>query len=164
MSSYTNKDTIFVQIPSYRDAELQHTLQDLFKKAKKPENIFVGICHQYDMKGDEDKHLFEVEFPRKDQIRIDEVDYRQSKGICWARNRSQKLCKDEKWSLRLDAHHRFKENWDEELVLAIYKLKKPLCEINIASTNCPSWSHRLPFHTNNCLVLFWQNFCFGLDC
>ena len=43
--SYTEKDTIFVQIASFRDPELQYTLQDLFKKAKRPENIFIGICH-----------------------------------------------------------------------------------------------------------------------
>ena len=39
-NSYTKEDTIFVQIASYRDPELQHTLQDLFKKAKRPENVF----------------------------------------------------------------------------------------------------------------------------
>lgn len=43
MSDYTPEDTIFVQIASYRDSELQWTLKDLFEKAKRPENIFVGI-------------------------------------------------------------------------------------------------------------------------
>ncbi|MBM3590746.1 MAG: hypothetical protein FJX30_05195 [Alphaproteobacteria bacterium] len=122
--SYTKEDTIFVQIASYRDPELQHTLQDLFKKAKRPENIFVGICHQYDMKGDEDNHLFTVPFPRKNQIRIDAIDYRQSNGCCFARNRSQKLWKNEKWTLMIDSHSRFKENWDEILVCDIKKINK----------------------------------------
>ena len=40
---YMPEDTIFVQIASYRDPELQWTLKDLFEKAKRPENIFVGI-------------------------------------------------------------------------------------------------------------------------
>src|SRR3989338_1769995 len=123
-TQYTKDDTIFVQIASYRDPELQHTLQDLFKKAKRPQNIFVGICHQYDMKGDEDRHLFEVEFPRPEQIRVDEVDYRETGGMCWARNRSQKLWQSEKWSLRIDSHCRFKESWDEELVNMIFQLRK----------------------------------------
>ena len=86
---YTEEDTIFIQIASYRDPELQHTLQDLFKKAKRPENIFVGICHQYDMKDGGDKRLFEIPFPKPDQLRIDDVDYRETKGCCWARNRTQ---------------------------------------------------------------------------
>ncbi len=85
----TEEDTIFVQIASYRDPELQHTLQDLFKKAKRPENIFVRICHQYDMKDGGDKRLFEIPFPKPDQLRIDDVDYRETKGCCWARNRTQ---------------------------------------------------------------------------
>ncbi|MFC1659681.1 GlcNAc-transferase family protein [Pseudomonadota bacterium] len=120
---YTKEDTIFVQIASYRDHELQYTLQDLFKKAKRPENIFVGICHQYDMKSDEDKRLFEVPFPRQEQLRIDEVDYRESLGCCWARHRVQKLYKDEKWTLMIDAHTRFEPDWDEFLVSTIKKLK-----------------------------------------
>lgn len=116
MEEYTSEDTIFVQIASYRDSELQYTLQDLFAKAKRPENIFVGICHQYDMKGDEDKHLFEIPFTKPKQLRIDEVDYRESQGCCWARNRVQKLCKDEKWTLMIDSHTRFEKDWDNVLV------------------------------------------------
>ena len=121
MSDYTPEDTIFVQIASYRDPELQWTLKDLFEKAKRPENIFVGICHQYDMKGDEDKHLFEIPFSHPKQLRIDEVDYRESQGCCWARNRVQKLWKGEKWTLMIDSHMRFEKYWDEILVINLKK-------------------------------------------
>ncbi len=134
MTNYTKDDTIFVQIASYRDPELQHTLQDLFKKAKRPENITVGICHQYDMKGDEDKHLFEVPFPNPKQLRIDEVDYRDAKGCCWARNRVQKLYKDEKWTLMIDSHMRFEEGWDEICVEITKQLQKQHHEKIILST------------------------------
>jgi hypothetical protein len=48
MSSYTKNDTIFVQIAAYRDPELHPTVEDLFKKAKKPENITVSIAHDHD--------------------------------------------------------------------------------------------------------------------
>ncbi len=134
--NHTSENTIFVQIASYRDPELQHTLQDLFNKAKRPENIFVGICHQYDMKDGADKHLFEVPFPRLDQLRIDEVDYRESEGCCWARNRVQKLWQGEKWTLITDAHMRFKESWDEELVEDIKKINngKLICFTGICPT------------------------------
>ena len=126
--SYTEEDTIFVQIASYRDPELQWTLKDLFEKAKRPKNIFVGICHQYDMEGDEDKHLFEIPFSHPEQLRIDEVDYRESQGCCWARNRVQKLWKGEKWTLMIDSHMRFEEDWDELLVEEFYKY--PNCIIS----------------------------------
>ena len=122
MESYTKDDTIFVQIASYRDPELQWTLKDLFEKAKRPENIFVGICHQYDMKGDEDKHLFEIPFSHPEQLRIDNVDYRESQGCCWARNRVQKLWRGEKWTLQLDSHIIFEKDWDEILINDMKKL------------------------------------------
>lgn len=120
---YTKEDTIFVQIASYRDPELQYTIKNLFEKAKKPENIFVGICHQYDMKGDEDKNLFEIPFSHPKQLRIDKVDYRESKGCCWARNRVQKLWNGEKWTLQIDSHIVFKKHWDEILINNMKKLK-----------------------------------------
>jgi SAM-dependent methyltransferase len=119
--TYTIEDTIFVQIASYRDPELQHTLQDLFKKAKRPENIFVGICHQYDMKEGTDSHLFEVPFPRPEQLRIDEVDYRDAKGLFFARSKTQFLWRGEKWTVQFDSHMRFESGWDE---IAITMLKK----------------------------------------
>lgn len=133
---YTENDTIFVQIASYRDPELQPTLQDLFQKAKRPENIFVGICHQYDIKGGEDQHLFKNSFPRPKQLRIDEVDYRESAGVCWARNRVQKLYLGEKWIMQIDSHMRLRENWDEIIINDIKKINggKNIVFTNVASS------------------------------
>ena len=133
--SYTEEDTIFVLIGCYRDPELQWTLKDLFEKAKKPENIFVGICLQYDMKDNEDKHLFEIPFSHPEQLRIYEVDYRNGKGCCWSKSRAQKLWKNEKWILMVDGHTRFKRNWDEILVNDIQKLKNPLITCVLDSYN-----------------------------
>lgn len=123
---YTSEDTIFVQIASYRDPELQHTLQDLFTKAKRPENIFVGICHQYDMKDGTDKHLFEVPFPQSNQIKIFEIDYRETKqfGASWSRDRAQRLYNDEKWVFVIDSHMRFENGWDEIIVGIAKELAK----------------------------------------
>jgi hypothetical protein len=120
---YTSEDTIFVQIASYRDPELQHTLQDLFQKAKRPENIFVGICHQYDMKEGTDSHLFKVPFPRPKQLRIDEVDYRDAQGLFFARRKTQLLWRSEKWTVQFDSHMRFEDRWDEIAVLMLKKLQ-----------------------------------------
>ena len=48
----TKKDTIFVQIASYRDPELNNTLEYLFKNAKYPDNLRVCIAWQH---SDEDE-------------------------------------------------------------------------------------------------------------
>lgn len=123
MTEYTKDDTIFVQISSYRDPEFQRTIQDLFNKAKKPENIFVGACHQYDMKEGTDKHLFEIPFPRPDQVRVFELDYRESRGLCYGRRQAQLLRKNEKWLMNIDAHMRFEQDWDEILILMLKSLQ-----------------------------------------
>ena len=39
-------NTIFVSIASYRDENCPKTLYSLFKNAKYPERVFVGICQQ----------------------------------------------------------------------------------------------------------------------
>ena len=148
--SYNKEDTIFVQIASYRDPELQYTIQDLFKKSKRPENIFVGICHQYDMKG-RDEHLFEIPFSENDQIRIDEVDYRESNGCCWARNRVQKFYRDEKWTLSIDSHMRFEEGWDEIAVLMSKSLiadgyKKPVLSHYPPDYEGKGWNYKCKNH------------------
>jgi len=102
---------IFVSIASYRDPELLPTLRDLFAKAKNPELIRVGICWQKDLSESLE------EFSDNDAIRIYEIEWNKSKGACWARHVIQKfLYKDEGFYLQLDSHHRFKENWDEELI------------------------------------------------
>ena len=59
---------IFVQIASYRDPECQWTVKDLFEQAAHPERVFVGICWQFDEQ--EDKHCFEIPYPRPDQVRV----------------------------------------------------------------------------------------------
>jgi hypothetical protein len=41
------KNTIFVQIASYRDPQLLPTLKDMIDKAEHPENLRIGICWQH---------------------------------------------------------------------------------------------------------------------
>ena len=40
-------NTIFIQIASYRDPQLLHTLRDALDKAKYPENLRFAICWQH---------------------------------------------------------------------------------------------------------------------
>lgn len=108
------KPTIFIQIASYRDPELQHTVHDLFTKADDPARVFIGICHQYDLNGDE--HLFEVPYPRPDNVREMKVDYRDAQGACWARHQAQKLWNGEEYYLQIDSHMRAVKGWDTLLI------------------------------------------------
>lgn len=108
--------TIFVSVASYRDPETSMTVNDMLSKATYPERIFVGILSQIDRRV-ESKYL--APFGRR--IRQEVMDYRDSKGVCWARSRIlTKLREREEYVLQIDSHSRFKPGWDVT-VLSMYE-------------------------------------------
>ena len=113
-----DKPRIFVQIASYRDPDCQLTVKDLFEKATHPERITVGICWQFIR--EEDQSCFVVPYPYPDQVRVHEVDARQSKGVCWARGLTQKMWQGEEFTFQIDSHMRFEQGWDE-MLLSMWK-------------------------------------------
>ena len=114
-------DTIYIQIAAYRDPQLLPTLKDMIEKASKPENLRIGICWQHS-KDDAWDNL--DEYKNDSRFRIIDVNYLESKGVCWARNSIQQLYNNENYTLQLDSHHRFIQNWDFELIQMIKDLQK----------------------------------------
>ena len=114
--------TIFVQIASYRDAELLPTLRDCIAKAAHPEHLRFGLCWQHDETEDLSELLSDPRF------RMIDVPYQESKGVCWARNAIQSLYDGETYTLQLDSHHRFMPAWDTALINMLESLDsdKPL--------------------------------------
>lgn len=130
-----NTNTIFVQIAAYRDPQLIPTLKDMLSKAKYPENLRIGIAWQHSVTDTWDTL---EEFVSDDRFRIIDINYLDSKGVCWARNAVQSLYNGEKYTLQLDSHHRFVENWDEILINMLKDLQskghdKPLITSYIPS-------------------------------
>ena len=130
-------DKIFIQIASYRDPQLLPTLRDCISKAKFPENLVFSISWQHS-NDDEWDNL--NEFSGDTRFKIVDIDHRDSKGACWARNQLQQNYDGEKYTLQLDSHHRFIENWDEELIIMYEDLRskgyeKPLLTSYISSFN-----------------------------
>jgi hypothetical protein len=126
---------IFIQIASYRDPQLVPTIKDCIKNAKNPKKLVFSIAWQHST---EDLWDSLDEFRGDKRFRIVDIDYKESKGACWARNQLQQNYKDEEYTLQLDSHHRFAENWDEECILMIKQLqekghKKPLLTGYISS-------------------------------
>jgi hypothetical protein len=113
---------IFVQIASYRDAELLPTLRDCLAKAAHPENLRFGICWQHDETEDLSEFLSDPRF------RVIAIPYQESQGVCWARNAIQSLYAGETYTLQLDSHHRFIAGWDSTLIEMLESLDsdKPL--------------------------------------
>ena len=114
-------DTIFIQIAAYRDPQLLPTLKDMIEKAAKPENLRIGVCWQHS-KNDVWDNL--DEYKNDSRFRIIDINYLESKGVCWARNSIQQLYDNEAYTLQLDSHHRFLQNWDFELIKMVKDLQK----------------------------------------
>lgn len=118
------KGKIFVQIASYRDPQLVPTITEMIKHAKNPENLVVGICWQYD-----ETEFIDI-YDNNPQFRVSKHHYSESEGLGWARNITNQLHDDEEFTLQLDSHHRFLQNWDvlmiEDYKQAAKMSKKPI--------------------------------------
>jgi hypothetical protein len=103
-------DKIFVQLASYRDPQLIPTIEDALKQAINPERLIFGICWQYDETEDINR------YDDNPQFKISKHHYSESQGLGWARNVTNSLLTDEKFTLQLDSHHRFAKDWDKMMV------------------------------------------------
>ena len=93
--------TIFVQIASYRDPELENTVRDMIANADRPEKLRFGIAKQYSEEDGFDKLQ---EFRGDDRFRILDIPHTESNGACWARHLIQQLYKNETYTLQIDSH------------------------------------------------------------
>ncbi len=110
----SKKPTILLHLPAYRDPELIPTIKDALEKAKYPKRIHFGICRQYHP---EDGFDDLTEYKNDKRFKIYECDYREAKGLPWARAIiNEQLLTDEDYVCQLDSHHRFEKDWDETLI------------------------------------------------
>jgi hypothetical protein len=109
---------IFIQIASYRDPELKPTIRNCLDTAKHPENLTFGICWQHDDTEDLNEYMNDPRF------KIISINFRETRGCCWARHKVQQLYSDEKYTLQLDSHHRFTKHWDAILIKMYKDLRK----------------------------------------
>ena len=128
--------TIFVQIASYRDPQLEPTIKDMLENAKKPKNLRFGIARQF---SDEDGFDKLDDYRDDKRFRILDIPYQDSKGVCWARNLTQQLYEGETYTLQIDSHMRFEKNWDETLIKMIKGLQKDGYEKPLLTGYVPSF-------------------------
>ena len=81
-NAYINS-SIFIQIAAYRDKELLPTLKDLLSKASKPSLLHICICWQHSV---DDEWDTLDEYKDDKRFTILDINYKDSKGACWARN------------------------------------------------------------------------------
>lgn len=144
---------IFIQIASYRDPQLIPTIEDCINKAKNPDKLVFSIAWQH---SEEDKWDDLSLYKSDKRFKIVDINYQESKGACWARNLLQQNYAGEEYTLQLDSHHRFIENWDDELKKMYKQLqkmghKKPLLTGYVSSFNPekdPEERHQIPWKMN----------------
>ncbi len=110
-------ESIFIQIASYRDPQLPQTLKHCIDSASDPSRLKFCIAHQYD--DTEDLRNFEND----SRFKFIKIPYQNSKGACWARNLIQQHYQNETYTLQLDSHHRFIDNWDRICIKNIQQLQ-----------------------------------------
>jgi Glycosyltransferase (GlcNAc) len=103
-------ELVFVSIAAYRDPQLRATIADCLAKARQPARLRFGVCWQH---GAEESPL---PWAGDGRFRILDVDWRESRGACWARAEVMKLWQGERWFLQVDSHCRFASGWDETLI------------------------------------------------
>lgn len=130
------KNSIFVQIASYRDPELKNTIRDLLDNADNPQNLHIGIVWQHSPYEDFDNIS---EYSTDPRFEITDMDYRDAKGPCYARYLLNKMYKGEKYTLQLDSHHRFIQGWDTTLINMVESLRSPECKKPLLSAYLPSF-------------------------
>lgn len=141
-----NPRRIFVQVPSYRDKQLIPTLLDMIENAEVPAELRIVVCWQHDsdeslnefigagftrLKGAERNGQIVHYLARSDAlVEVIDVHFLRTKGCGWARSTAQRHYEGEKYSLQMDAHHRFIKGWDSVLIDMVESLRdryrKPL--------------------------------------
>jgi hypothetical protein len=132
----TKKDTIFIQIASYRDPELNNTIKSLLTNSKYPDNLRICIAHQF---GEEEWDNLD-EYKEDNRFNILSIPYKQAQSACWARNKIQQEYNKERYTLQLDSHHRFAKDWDEKIITMYQKLRSKGVEKPLLTSYIPSYN------------------------
>ena len=112
---------IFVQIASYRDPQLIPTIKNMLENTKNPQNLVLSIARQFNPEDGIDDLS---EFENDERFKILNIDYKESKGVCWARYLTQQQYNGEEYTLQIDSHMRFEKDWDETLINMITDLQE----------------------------------------
>ena len=118
--------TIFISIPNFRDNwHCRYTIESIFKRAKYPERIRLGVVDQLQLNQDQSCDLPIVscaENPNqalcqyRQQIDVYEMDSKLAVGPTFARHISHRMYRGEYYALQIHAHTTFTKNWDVELI------------------------------------------------
>lgn len=110
--------SIFISIASYRDTELLPTVNSIINNADNINDIHFGIVSQ-DLKN---KHP-DLSFIKN--LSYLKMDFREAKGVGFARKLAMEMYNGESFYLQLDSHMRAVKGWDTKLI-DMYQVSKDM--------------------------------------
>lgn len=127
--------SIFIQIPAYRDFELNKTVQNMVENASGFIKLSFGIHNCVFFPGE--THV-DKDYPFWVNIKYQESVAPRNIGLQKARHIANEFYDGEDYYLQIDSHMRFEKNWDAILIIDLEKIKnlgvhKPLITMYPAS-------------------------------
>jgi len=110
----SKNDRIFVSVASYRDAQCNATIKQLFDKAADPSRVFVGICEQNT--DDAKEECVTIDTKHRANIRRISIPHTEAKGPCYARYLCSTLYRGEEYFMQLDSHMTLVPDWDTKVL------------------------------------------------
>lgn len=104
--------SIFIQLASYHDYELPNTIVDAIQKSSGKYQINFGVHHNY-------YEVDDVELPSLPNVKIERSKAPHNLGMGISRAVAHQFYAGEDYYLQVDAHTRFRENWDENYISMI---------------------------------------------
>lgn len=129
VSSPDDNETIFMEIPAYKDPDLLNTINSALVQADHPERIHFGVCYQSD-----DMETLE-KLKTIPNLRYKHVPLAEAKGSCYARNLCQHMLEDETYIFQIDSHLRFCKHWDTLMIRDWKSFKDPKAWISAYLVN-----------------------------
>ena len=138
--------TIFVSAASYRDENCPRTMEEIFRYADKPENVYIGLveqnCYDHCRTGvlkdgtiqdtGPDINCYNVlcsgemgKYCTSGNVRLLRVNESESLGPAMARYFTSKLYDGETYYMQIDSHMFFMQGWDRELINMIHQTGRP---------------------------------------
>ena len=101
--------SIFIQLASYHDYELPKTIADAIDKASGEYQINFGVHHNY-------YEVDDIELPDLPNVKIKRSKAPENLGMGISRVIAHNFYNGEDYYLQVDAHTRFRENWDKSYI------------------------------------------------
>ena len=133
-----SENKIFVSIASYRDTLCHDTLAHLYKMAKHPHRVFVGLCQQNNTATDKDcVGGFQHPDLRKN-IRVLRLNYKEARGPTYARFLCAQLYDGEDFFLQIDSHCLFVRDWDEKAIEMVHLVESQTTSKKVVLSHYPA--------------------------